>query len=282
MNLRRIRAQITSYESFRDTLQAVQLLSAAEIASLREVFNKRLLCFTPFSGYFSNVLTLGQFIGRLPIILFPLTSDATGCGIHNQVVFDSTSVKGRALTTETSAVLLCLALGQRAKSFFLETFKISLFVWFFMIRIEQFSFFYSFSFYNPFAESKALFIIIFNRFYSIFRLLSSTYILLGVSSIRFMCNRLNEAGFAVRLPLLVSFLCYLLLICIFAFYNCALFLDALIENDYAGVACKISSLSTAASNTDDYINELFMDYNRERQEVITTQLMESVTHIIID
>ena len=56
--------------------------------------------------------------------------------------------------------------------------------------------------------------------------------------------------------------------------------EAFVENDYTGIACKISSLVTAANNTQEYIIELYLQYNRLRQEMITTQLTESVTHVL--
>jgi hypothetical protein len=56
--------------------------------------------------------------------------------------------------------------------------------------------------------------------------------------------------------------------------------DAAEENEFSSVGGKINSLFTAIKNCDDLISDLFLVYNKYRQEAITTELLEVGLHTL--
>ena len=171
-------------------------------------------------------------------------------------------------------------MGYRARTFFLQTYKISKFTWLFSVRTEYVSFLFALGLFSVIYSNKDLLCVIFNRFYSTFRLVTSFVFLVGAS---FVYSVLRSERLTVRkavLPLFLELISYDQLRLLFLFFNALFLVEALLENDYAGLACKVSSLLTAANNTEEYVKQMYLKYNRMRQEIITTQLTESITHVL--
>lgn len=279
MNLRRFKKMITRYESFRDTLHAVQLLSAAELVSIKKVFLKRLLSFSPIATYFNHIIALGGS-STLKIGLFPLTVDQTGCGVHNNSVFEAVLLKGKQIQKNLNNTLFFYCIGYRARTFFLQTYRISQFTWLFNVRPEYISFLYALGLFSVIYSNKDLLCVIFNRFYSTFRIVTSFMFLIGSSFLFSVLHSERLKPVKNALPLYLELISYDTIRLLFLFFNALFMVEALLENEYSGLACKVSSLLTAATNTEEYVKEMYLKYNRMRQEIITTQLTEAVTHVL--
>lgn len=73
-------------------------------------------------------------------------------------------------------------------------------------------------------------------------------------------------------------LSYIYNLCHFTFVLALL--DALEEHEYSELGARATSMENAYNNLQDIIDEVRLDYNRVRQDTITTELVEIVSGLL--
>lgn len=279
---------------FKDALNAIQMIGASELRSLRSTLEARfggllncshlfILCQndpTPIDKY-SHIKMIAGFIA--------FSVDQTGCGIHNQMVFEASGTVLDSLVYEEGYDWnkLCLhCTGFRARGFFLNRFRKSKLHCFQKVRKDRRGFLLSLVidsvFYNP-KNSKHLFL--FNRFQTAFKSSPTVYefnsfyffvdfLSYGESKKRnvHLGNVVIFCGSASRFNNIYNWYRYT--------YLCILS-DCADDNEYSSIGSKIISLMSAVKNTETIIEEMKLVYNKLRQEVITTELLEFGLHVLL-
>ena len=264
-------------------LQAIQLVAASEIKSLNTVLLNRLhttIPLIPTMRINNPVLDSQQ-----KVIIFPMTVDQTGCGIHNNTVFDATSeILKNLLWNKIGLTLHCL--GFKGKSFFRRSFNKIHIEFYNAVRKEDLSLSYFLNVLNngfTNEDGKTFIYIIFNRFFSLHTMTTSQYTLTDYSLFKNKIeNFVNDSN--VENSKMVSYQCSLsnfmfLKVCYY-FFLALILVDACEENDYCSIGARVTSLHAAVQNTGELIDTLQLKYNKARQEQITNELLEVGVHVI--
>jgi len=284
MKVRMILNQIEAYKRFRDALSAIQILSSTELRNLKPVLEARFLDLGHVATMFNSLLRDVEDVPSLSIFAFAV--DQTGCGIHNSVVFNMADY---FLMEDFESKPYLNFTGYRARSFFTHYHSDHPFNFFYDTRKEMVGFFMTLCFYRFFFSTKVyLFLILFNRFYSAFKMKLSSFP--QVQSDEYQKLLFTDHSYDLSLMAkdygedptdhMVRFFSLPSSSTGYEYIFYLILTDAAEENEYSSVGGKINSLFTAIKNCDDLISDLFLVYNKYRQEAITTELLEVGLHTL--
>jgi F0F1-type ATP synthase gamma subunit len=282
------------YVRFRDALNAIQMIGASELRSLKSTLEARFGSLLNTAHLFAMCLNDPAPIDRYSLIrsvaaFIAFSVDQTGCGIHNQQVFDAANSVMDYLVYEEGfdwGKLDMHCTGYRARSFFLNRFRKSKLTCFVKVRKDRRGFLLSLVidqvFYNPKA-SKHVFL--FNRFQTAFKSSPTMYELVNYYAFinflsygdstkanRNMGNVPVFCGSASRFGNVFNWYRYSYL---------SIISDCSDDNEYSSIGSKIISLMSAVKNTETILEEMKLVYNKLRQEVITTELLEFGLHVLL-
>lgn len=296
--LRLYKAKMDGFTRFKNALHAVQMLASSELRSLTEVLEARFGSLLNFAHIYliaeddPRPLEKYDALSMIATVIF-FGSDQTGTGLHNQQSFDGGETFVSALVYDlkvgvNAKTFKCFCCGFRIRSYLrsnylFKKFKITTFS---KIRKDRRGFLMSFAMdFLVFGKMVSRHIFVFNRFESSFKASPAVYVLphfqylLDLFSYgsqekvnRHLGNAVIFFDCASRFSSLYSLYRYT--------YICVI-CDCLDDNTFSSIGSKIISLMGAVKNTEEMIEQMKLVYNKLRQEVITTELLEFGLHILL-
>jgi len=276
---RSILKKLHMYERFKSLTKAIQMVAMSQLSSLNKKIVSRQEALSVFKPiWYKNGNLLKNQNHR--ILVCPISVDKSCCGPHNNNVFQSS--RDLLSDLENKGVFI-MCFGRRCKSTFKMTHRNCM-----VSNIRDFdrdtlslstsSFIYSECF--PFYDEL---IIIFNRFITAFKQITSYY---SVMSFNYYLNNVffsSDHNFSkiffgtsnVDGNLnLTHFLRDL-----YDYFISLLLLDVLEENEYSSLGARAIAMSNASNSAAEFVEELNLLYNKARQEQITTELLDIVTAV---
>lgn len=273
--------QLKSYERFKSSTKAIQMVALSQLSSLKTKIASRQYALSTVLPFFDTSVYSDKDSNYL---VLSISVDKSCCGPHNSNIFKASKALIDDLKEKNKNIKL-VSIGRKAKFFFKKQYRAFQVLSIFNLDKEPLSLFTSLILMEKIMEySFDRLYIIFNRFYTAFTQKVSFY---DVCSFSFFTSNIidrakdgdkvahiytsilnslsNDSNFA---PILDDFYMYCVsLIC----------LDGLEENEYSALGARATAMNNATKNVSELIDSLRLIYNKARQEKITNELIEIVS-----
>lgn len=128
MKTKQLRVKLKGFESFKETIKAIQMVAASDLKELKDELGERFEFLNAFVHFLEENEESGENegdedvneeieTGKVASLVFPVTIDKNCCGPHNFNIFDATNSLLDTLTEESVEFAL-FAAGPRATVYF--------------------------------------------------------------------------------------------------------------------------------------------------------------------
>lgn len=294
MKLERFLAsRLEFYQSFRELTRAIQLVALSKLQSLNYRLKGRQKSLVILKHLFDSGVSM---LGAKKYLIIIIGTDKTCCGALNVNLFASSRELINRLEDAAKEIEL-IPFGEKARHFVKKEYR----------RYHKLSFLNVDKEYPSFSLAAIIlerlikrqkrqvykqrnkvdkYIIVFSRYVSISQQRISAYILFSPDVLkrfffwpqtRLLKKHKFLYAFLRRKSSTKRWIGLSYLYNLFYFTAAVALLDALEEHEYSELGARATTMENAYNNMKDIIDEVRLEYNRVRQDTITTDLVEIVS-----